>query len=102
MPKRLRKSFDRHQSFGKVRRMRWGEEQRGSWGSPTKLSLKAAPLAAQGPGVVLLVDFRFFGSETFVYFGYSHDLKGGPSPLPDGGGVEEGFIWLRRAVPPCD
>ena len=42
--------------------------------------------------MVLLVDFRFFGSETFVYFGYSHDLKGGPSPLPDGCVVEEGFI----------
>ena len=36
-----------------------------------------------GDGTV--VDFRFFGSETFVYFSYSHGMKFGPFPLGAGG-----------------
>ena len=57
-----------------------------NWGSPpTKVYLKDVPLAPIGLGMVLVVDFRFFGSETFVYFSYSHGMKFGPFPLGAGG-----------------
>lgn len=40
-------------------------------------------LAAEGLELVLVMDFRFFDSETFVYNGYDHDLKSVPSSLKD-------------------
>lgn len=55
------------------------------WGSPpsSMTYFKDVLLAAEGLGVVPVVDFRFFNCETFVYFSYNHDLKSVSSPLRD-------------------
>lgn len=58
--------------------------------------LKDVSVTAGGLGVGRGVDFRFFGSETFVYFSYSPSMKFGPFPLRAGGVAEVGFIYLRR------